>query len=189
MPRIYADVNSHTMDWGAVDFVNGVAAVPYGSNTAYWTAESYAIDANRDTVSVFDGLTQAQTEAACAAMGVSYTPGVSTKQAMVRAIETMISTAKITALTVASSAGTAIGDSNIDVTGSIGTEGNLLYYKTGTAALTPLYMDQVNTGWTVFVTNADITPAASHTKINVAETNAAGSILSFGSATITKRTT
>ncbi|NCB52465.1 MAG: hypothetical protein EOM54_11405 [Clostridia bacterium] len=187
MPRIYADVESHSMDWGAVAFTNGAAAVPYGSDTAYWTDKGYALDANKDVLTIWDTLTRGQLEEICDYYGISYTDETA-KQAMVRAIESAVSTAKLTALTVTSSAGTAVGDSNIDVTGEIGTSGNKLYYKLGTAVLTPYYKDQINAGWTEFEDNDDITPGATDTKITVVETNAAGEILALGSATLTVKT-
>ena len=186
MPRIYADVDNHSMDWGAVDFEQGVAAVASDADTSRWTAASYAVDTSKNSLTVFDTMEKADLQALLDYLGVSYLVA-DTKQTLVRKAETFASTALITALTVASTAGTEIGDSNIAVTGEVGTEGNTLAYKTGTAVETPLFRD-IPVGYTAFTDADDITPTEGHTKITVVELNAAGEVVALGNDDITTRT-
>ena len=123
MPRIYADVQEHTMDWGHVDFTEGVAAIPTTADTTYWTGASYAVDASKHALDVFDKMAKADLQELLTYLGVSFLAG-DTKQALVRKAETFASTALITALTVASIAGTKSGDSKVTITGALGADGN-----------------------------------------------------------------
>lgn len=184
MPRIYADVQEHTMDWGHVDFTEGVAAIPTTADTTYWTGASYAVDTSKHALDVFDKMAKADLQELLTYLGVSFLAG-DTKQALVRKAETFASTALITALTVASIAGTKSGDSKVTITGALGADGNTLAFKTGKAVLTPLYKD-IPVGYTTFVSAADITPTAvTDTKITVVELNAAGEIVAIGSDDLT----
>lgn len=185
MPRLYADVQDHSMDWGAVDFTEGVAAISDAAATTYWTAASYAIDNSKDALDIFDKMKKADLQELLTYLGVSFVAG-DTKQALVRKAETFASTALITALTITSVAGSDSGTSKVTVAGAIGTAGNTLAFKTGSAALTPLYKDVPGATYKTFVSAADIAPTAlTDTKITVVELNAAGEVLSLGSANLT----
>jgi hypothetical protein len=190
MPRLYAPNLNHNITCGDVDFVNGVAAVAADTaaeTLAYFTGKSYTQDNSKHTLTILDALTLPECQRVAEIFGVDLTD-ITTKQATVRAIETAISAAKLDALTVASSAGTATGDTNIDVT-SAGS--GQLYYKKYTndtlaAAGAPLYRDAVPSGWTAFATNADIT-AATGTGIGVIEANTDGLVVGFGHSAVTAK--
>lgn len=93
------------------------------------------------------------------------------------------------ALTVASVAGTEVGDSKITVTGyTLGT-GEMFRYKTAAStAPTVTYGDIVGDGWTTFTSGDDITPTSGDTKIAVVAADSNYRAIGYGSATITKKT-
>lgn len=187
MPRIYASNEAHDMEWGAVDFVNGVAAVPADTDVSYYEALEYAIDASKHERNLLDELTPAQLRALCAYIGLAIDQGAvaDTKHELIRAIEGEVSSKYIAALTVTSSAGTEAGDTKIAIT----TPGDYVYkYKTAaTNAPSLLYMDEPDSTWIALTTPAgeDLTPAAEHDKIAVVRVNAAGAVTGIGSADIT----
>lgn len=188
MPRIYSTVQDHTSDWPAIPFIEGAAAVPQGTNTTHLAADGYSIDGSKHALTVPDRLPKAQVQILLACQGISFLAGDS-KQALVRKLETAISTAKLTALTIASVAGTALGDSKITVTGALGTEGNTLAFQTGPDPVAVLYKDVPGTDYTTFASGADITPdTAGDDTIMVIERNAAGEVLSYGTHALTVRT-
>jgi hypothetical protein len=92
------------MTWGEVDFTNGVAAVAVDADTDYFDAEGYAIDTSKHVLTLLDTLTITQLQQLCNYLGVSYT-SETTKQALVRAIETSVSTKYIAEVVVTSGAG------------------------------------------------------------------------------------
>lgn len=93
----------------------------------------------------------------------------------------------LAALTVASTAGTAVGDSNIAVSGySPGTGESYVYATAPTTAPSVKYGQKVN-NWAALTNGSDITPAAGHTKITVAVKNADGEAIGSGTATITRK--
>lgn len=185
MPRLYAPNQAHTIEMGAVDFLEGVAAVAEGADTAFFTAGGYAVDASKHTLSPFDSRTLAELRVIATYLGLTYT-AATTKQTLVRSIETYVSTATVGALTVTSEAGTAVGDSKVTITEAAG-EGNTFAFKTAkTTAPAILYMDEPGDTYTAFESAADITPdAADHDKITVVELNAAGQVVSVGTQTLT----
>lgn len=174
MPRIYSPVEDHNISFGAIDFINGVSALPSGANTAYFDAEGYSKDINKHEITIWDMLTRGQLESICDYLGVSYDEE-DTKQAIVRAIETYVSTVNLGTITVTSTAGTEEGDTNIVTDPTTGT----LVYKLGEAALAPLYMDDVS-DWVEFNSGDDITAEAGQ-HITVAEIDDDGHVLALGS--------
>ena len=93
----------------------------------------------------------------------------------------------LAALTVASTAGTAVGDSNIAVSGyTPGTGESYVYATAPTTAPSVKYGQKVN-NWAALTNGSDITPAAGHTKITVAVKNADGEAVGSGTATITRK--
>ena len=183
MPRIFAPNEAFNSTQGYVDFVNGAAAVPASASAAiaFFTAEGFDVDASKHALTVLDTLTRAQLDAIAAYCGITLVPADG-KYEVIRDIEAFVSTAKLTALTVTSVAGTDQGDTKITVAGE-GT--GQLVYKITDAALTPLYKDYAG-DWTEFTDGDDIT-AATGKKVNVAEIDANGYILGFDSETVTAK--
>lgn len=95
------------------------------------------------------------------------------------------STPSLATLTVASTAGTAVGDSNIAVSGYSLADDEALVYKTGTTAPTVKYGQKLGSTWTEFDSGDDITPTATHTNITVAVIDANGRAQAAGSTTLT----
>lgn len=95
----------------------------------------------------------------------------------------------LAALTVTSTAGTAVGDSNIAVSGySLGSGESYVYATAPSAAPAVTYGQKVK-NWAALTNNADITPAAGHTKITVAVKNADNEAIASGTATLVVKTT
>lgn len=91
-------------------------------------------------------------------------------------------------LTVASTVGTAVGDSNIAVSGyTLGT-GEKYVYKCGKTAAPAVTYGQKLTAWTELTSGSDITPAADMTKITVAAVDANGRAQAAGSDDLTVKT-
>ena len=97
------------------------------------------------------------------------------------------STPSLGTITVASTAGTASGDTNIAVSGYSPSTGETYVYKTGTTAPTVTYGQKLGSTWTTIVPPHDITPTATHTKITVASVDANGRAQASGSADITAK--
>lgn len=97
------------------------------------------------------------------------------------------STPTLQSITVASTAGTASGDSNIAVSGYSPSAGEKYVYKTAkTTAPAVVYGQKLGSGWTDITPPHDITPAATHDKITVASVDANGRAQAAGSDDITK---
>lgn len=185
MPRIFAPAEGFTSTQGYVDFTNGAAAVDADETTAiaFFTAQGFDIDTSKDVLTPLDVLTRAQLDDIATYMGLTLVPADG-KYEVIRDIEGVISTAKLATLTVASSAGTESGDTNIDVTGE-GT-GQLKYQLT-TSHLSPLWMDYASDDdWTDFTDNDDIT-ATTGKIINVVEVDDDDYIVGFGYQTVTSK--
>lgn len=185
MPRIYADVETHNMTWGEVDFINGVAAVASNVNTSFFTPD-YVIDDNKHVRTFLDDMTSDELRAVCAYIGLTIDQGATpdTKYTLTRAIETSLSAKYIAAVVVASTAGTEIGDSDIAITGA----GTYKYKTAATTAPSILYMDYPDDTWTDIETGDDITPASGHDKITVIKLDDDGYVIGIGTDDITVRT-
>lgn len=98
------------------------------------------------------------------------------------------STPTLGSVTVTSTAGTAVGDSNIALSGyALGT-GEKYVYKTGTTAPAVTYGQKLGNTWTEIDSGDDITPTVNHTKITVAAVDASGRAQAAGNATLTVKT-
>lgn len=99
------------------------------------------------------------------------------------------STPTLGSVTVTSTAGTAVGDSNIAMSGyTLGT-GEKYVYKTGVStAPSVAYGQKLGSTWTEIDSGDDITPAENHTKITVAAVDANGRAQAAGNTTITVKT-
>ena len=88
-----------------------------------------------------------------------------------------------------STAGTAVGDSNIALSSySLGTGEKWVYKCGATAAPTVTYGQKLTTGWTDIDSGDDITPGANMTKITVAAVDSLNRAQAAGSTDITKKT-
>lgn len=97
------------------------------------------------------------------------------------------STPTLGSITVASTAGTATGDSNIAVSSyTLGTGESYVYKLGATAAPTVTYGQKLGSTWTELDPPEDITPGT-NTKITVAAVDANGRAQAAGNATITKK--
>ncbi len=182
MSRIFAPNDGHNYNAGGVLFQYGAAALPLGSAIdAEFTAAGYTVDTAKHALTPFDILPRAELDKIATYLGLTLDPDDG-KYEVIRDIEGVISTALLTALTITSVAGTASGDTKITVAGE-GT--GQLVYKITDAALTPLYRDYAG-DWTEFTDGDDLT-AATGKKINVAEIDANGYVVGFGSATVTAK--
>lgn len=183
MPRIFAPHEGFNSTQGYVDFVNGAAAVSASASAAiaFFTAKGFDMDNSKHVLTELDKLSRAQLNAIAAYCGIALVPADG-KLEVIRDIEAFVSTAKLTALTVTSVAGTESGDTKITVAGE---STGQLKYKISDAALNPLYKDYAG-DWTSFADGADLT-AATGKKINVAEINADGYIVGYGSQTVTAK--
>ena len=99
------------------------------------------------------------------------------------------STPTLGSITVASTAGTAVGDSNIAVSGYMPGTGEKYVYKTGkTTAPAVTYGQKLGSTWTEITLPHNITPTATHDKITVASVGANGRAQAAGSDDITVKT-
>lgn len=98
------------------------------------------------------------------------------------------STPTLGAITVASTAGTAVGDSNIAVSGYAPGAGEKYVYKLGASAAPAVtYGQKLGSTWTEITPPADITPGTNG-KITVASVDANNRAQAAGNANITKNT-
>lgn len=96
------------------------------------------------------------------------------------------STPSLGSITVASTAGTADGDSNIAVSGYNPGTGESYKYKTAKdTAPAVTYGQKIGSGWTSITPPADITPAATHNKITVVSVDENGRAQAAGNTGIT----
>ncbi len=145
MPRIYAPNETHDCDWSGLAFATGVAALPSGEDTGFFSDAGYTVDGSKHALEVWDGLTVAQIDTLITYFGG--TPSaLDSKYAKVRALETLISAKMIAALTVASAAATAgSGKTMITITDP----GTSAYYLKTAATTSPdvLYGDVPGDAW------------------------------------------
>ncbi len=190
MPRIFAPKEDVSTLAGHVDFFNGAAAVDEDAThaIAFFTAAGCDIDYNKHELTALDKLPRDVLDDVASYLGVTLTPGED-KYAVVRNIETSISTKYITAVTATSAAHTSeVGQTTVTITGAAG-DGNAYYYKTAKdTAPAPLYGDKADSTWTVCTSPFSFKPTATHNKITVVKAVVAtGFILARGSDDITTK--
>ena len=117
MPRLYSPNEGHTVAWGAIDFINGAAAIASGEDSTIWSDEGYGVDANKHELTLLDILTAAQLRELAAYLGLTIDAGEEpdSKQTLVRAVETSLSTKYLAAVVVSSAAGN-VEETEIEVT-------------------------------------------------------------------------
>ena len=99
------------------------------------------------------------------------------------------STPTLGSITVASTAGTAVGDTNLAVSGYTPGTGEKYVYKTAKDnAPTVTYGQKLGSTWTEITLPHDITPTATHNKVTIASVDANGRAQAAGNATITVKT-
>lgn len=99
------------------------------------------------------------------------------------------STPSLGSITVTSTAGTAVGDSNIAVSAYTPATGETYVYKTAASTAPAVtYGQKLGSGWTAIEPPHDITPTSGHTKITVAAIDANGRAQAAGNATLTVKT-
>lgn len=190
MPRIFAPHDEHNFNAGGVQFVNGAAALAkdHASLPFFASEKGYDVDNSKHSLTALDTLPRATLDSIAAYMGITLV-SADGKLEVIRDIEGMISTAKLGALTVASTAGTKSGDTKITITGAAG-DGNKYYYKCGATAPAPLYGDQADGGWKEIATGDEFTPGATDAHVTVVKAVVAtGFILASGTDEITKNAT
>ena len=184
MPRIYSDNEKHKNLWcGGVNFEEGVGIAAADAGTSYFDTD-YVVDTSKSQRTIFDDMTGAQLRQITSILQLTIDQGTTpdTKQVLVRAIETQLSSKYRAAVTVSSAAGTEIGDTAISITGA----GTYKYKTSATTAVNALYLDDVS-DWDDIATGDNITPTATHDKIAVCRVDASGLVIGYGSATITKK--
>ena len=90
----------------------------------------------------------------------------------------------LTALTVVSAAGTAVGDTALTVTGYTLQSGESWAYKVTTGTAATVLSGEVVSGWTAWDGDDDIT-AATDKKLALVALNAAGQAIAYGNCTVT----
>ncbi len=190
MPRIFAPKEDVSTLAGHVDFYNGAAAVDEDAThaIAFFTAAGCEIDYNKHELTALDKLPRDVLNDVASYLGVTLTPGEG-KYAVVRNIETSISTKYLGAVTATSAAhASEVGQTTVTITGAAGA-GNAYYYKTAKdTAPAPLYGDKVDSTWKVCTSPFSFTPTATHNKITVVKAVVAtGFILASGNDDITTK--
>lgn len=185
MSRIYAQNETHELDWTHLPFVAGVAAVPAGTDTSYFAAAArhYTVDGSKNHLEVWDAMSVAQLDVLYAYLGGTVSADDS-KYAKVRKIEALISTKFIAAVTVVSAAATAgSGKTKITIT----SPGDYDYYfkSAATTAPAPYFGDEVDTTWKKLtlaegVADEVVPNAATDDKCSIVRVNDAGVIIGIG---------
>ena len=93
---------------------------------------------------------------------------------------------ELTALTIVSAAGTAVGDTALTVSGYTLKSGEGWKYKVGDTAATVIPGEVIGSGWTAWDGEDDITAATSK-KLALVAVNTAGQAIAYGSATVTAK--
>ena len=190
MPRIFAPKEDVSTLAGHVDFYNGAAAVDEDAThaIAFFTAAGCDIDYNKHELTALDKLPRDVLNDVASYLGVTLTPGED-KYAVVRNIETSISTKYLGTITPTSAAhASEVGQTTVTITGDAGA-GKAYYYKTAKdTAPAPLYGDKADSTWKVCTSPFSFTPTATHNKITVVKAVVAtGFILASGSDDITTK--
>jgi hypothetical protein len=185
MPRIFAPSETYNSNAGALTFVNSAAEIASTKTDAiaYYTAEGYDVDTSKNTLTVFDTLTRDQLDDISLFFKVALVPA-DDRKTLIRKIETAASALLLGSLTVASTDGAVLGDTNIDITPNTPATGTAYKYKVAAgAAPALLYGDYADSTWTTILDNGDITATTGHF-VTVVEVNAAGLVLALGSDTV-----
>ncbi len=179
MPRIYAPEEDAKQAQGEITFVNGVAALPAGTDTTAWSAAGYTVDTRQHEIQPLDKLSIADLWLLCDQLGIdlSLAPEeIPTRAAMVPLIDAAVASS-LDAITVSCAQGEECGDTAVTITSD---QGGDLVYLVSAAAYTPVwyedlsYLDEIETG--------DDVTAANGYYVNVFELDSRGRCIGYGSA-------
>lgn len=179
MPRIYAPEEDAKQAQGEIVFVNGVAALPAGTDTTAWSAAGYTVDTRQHEIQPLDKLSIADLWLLCDQLGIdlSLAPEeIPTRAAMVPLIDAAVASS-LDAITVSCAQGEECGDTAVTITSD---QGGDLVYSVSVAAYTPVWyedlahLDAIETG--------DEVTAANGYYVNVFELDARGRCIGYGSA-------
>lgn len=185
MPRIFAPLEGNTSA-GAVDFVNGAAAVPATATyaIAYFTGAGYTVDNSKNALTAMDTMTRAQIDGISSYLGVALVPA-DTKAEVIRKIETAVSALKRGTLTVTTTDTEVLGESVIAVTNPEKGATNIYKYKAAAAASPLLYGDTPDSTWKTFASGDTLAGLTTGHHCSVVECNAAGTfVYNYGDVVI-----
>lgn len=178
MPRIYSPVPDHNITWGGVDFINGVAAVPAGSDTTMWAADGYTIDPRQHSIQPLDKLSIADLWLLCDYFGIDLSleeDEVPTRAVMVPLIEAAAASA-LGSISVSCAQGTECGDTLVTIGSD---QGGSLVYSVSAAAYVPVWYEDL-AHLPAIETGDDVT-APNGYYVNVFELDARGRCIGYGS--------
>lgn len=179
MPRIYAPEEDAKQAQGEIVFVNGVAALPAGTDTTAWSAAGYTVDTRQHTLQPLDKLSIADLWLLCDQLGINLSLApeeIPTRAAMVPLIDAAVATV-LDAITVSCAQGEECGDTTVSISSD---QGGDLVYSVSVAAYTPVWyedlshLDEIEDGDDVTATNGYY--------VNVFELDARGRCIGYGSA-------
>jgi hypothetical protein len=179
MPRIYAPEEDAKQAQGEIVFVNGVAALPAGTDTTAWSAAGYTVDTRQHTLQPLDKLSIADLWLLCDQLGInlSLDPGETpTRAVMVPAIDAAVATV-LDAITVSCAQGEECGDTTVSISSD---QGGDLVYSVSVAAYTPVWYEDLS-HLPAIETRDDVT-AANGYYVNVFELDSRGRCIGYGSA-------
>lgn len=186
MPRIFAPNEDYNSNAGAVDFVNGAAAVAATETSAiaYFTAEGCDIDTSKNALTPLDRMTREDLDDIASYLGITLVPADG-KADVIKDIEDLISTHLLGALTVTSTDTAQAGESVIAVTDALDAPTNIHKYKAGAAATALRYGDAPDSTWTTFTSGDTLTGLTTGHHCSVVECNAAGTfVYNYGDVVI-----
>lgn len=178
MPRIYSPVPDHNITWGGVDFINGVAAVPAGSDTTPWAADGYTIDPRQHSIQPLDKLSIADLWLLCDYFGIDLSleeDEVPTRAVMVPLIEAAAASAP-DPISVSCAQGTECGDTLVTIGSD---QGGSLVYSVSAEAYVPVWYEDL--AHLPAIESGDDITAANGLYVNVFELDARGRCIGYGS--------
>lgn len=192
MPRIYSVNPAHSIDWAAVTFINGAAAVPAGTDVSAFAAQSevYTVDDAKHELEPWDKMTMAELDAFYTWLGGEPSDD-DTKAQKVAKIETNLSTKYLGSVTASSGAATTgSGKTKITIT----SPGEYDYWlKTAkTTAPAALYGDvpTAEAGWQKLTLSTgvadEVSPnAATDNKFTVVKVSEDGRVIASATGNLT----
>ena len=188
MPRVYSPNETHTNNWVQTPFLLGVAEVPAGEDTSFFSSAGYTIDQSKHSREVWDELEVPKIDKLITYFGG--TPNSANKKhEKIRALETLISAKFIASVTTASAAATTgVGKTKITIT----TPGTSTYYFKSAAETSPdlLFGDVPDDTWQALVLETGVADEvvpndAADTKYSVVRVTALGTVSAISKGNLT----
>ena len=179
MPRIYAPEQDDTQSQGEVQFINGVAALPAGSDTTKWAAAGYTVDTRQHSVQPLDKLSIEDLWLLCDQLKINLSldqEEIPTRAVMVPLIAAAVATV-LDAITVSCAQGEECGDTAVTISSD---QGGDLVYSVSAAAYVPVWYEDLS-HLPAIETGDDVT-AANGLYVNVFELDSRGRCIGYGSA-------